>query len=188
VKSGYASTDFLIAFSPIYLENPNAILFKPPIDSVMSDDGAAEFRSRTLDLTFLGKGSKYTDCFLVDGTVELSKGWPRTKAELASLLRSTRYLYTWDCHSAVNMDAIFCGARLVLMQTRQAQVDVMPVDQNYLSLMIPVESFNSASPCVGMADYEVRRLEFLKDIREQVNRWALNVEETVHRMSIFFSL
>jgi len=187
-KSDYALSDFLIAFNPIYIKNPNAILFKPPIDSAMSDEGAPEFSSRTLDLTFYGKGPKYADCFLVDGTVELSKSWPRTKRELASLLRNTRYLYTWDCHSAVNMDAMFCGARPVLMQARQLEIDVVPVDKNYMSLMIPIESLGVGSVNSGPDDYELRRSAFLADMRGQVDCWATSVRDTVNGMISFFRL
>ncbi|MEY3664060.1 MAG: hypothetical protein RLZZ153_242 [Pseudomonadota bacterium] len=188
VKSDYSVSDYLIAFNPIYIENPNAILFKPPIDSAMSDEGAPAFGSRTLDLTFFGKGPKYTDCFLVGGTVELSKAWPRTKAELAALLRSTRYLYTWDCHSAVNMDAMFCGARPVLMQSKQLEIDVVPVDQSYMSLMIPIESIEDGSFDAAVDGYESRRAAFVADMKGQVDRWVSNVRGTVDGMVAFFRL
>ena len=188
VKSGYSSADYLLAFSNIYISNPHGVLFKVPIDPSMNDEGAPPFESRTLDLTFVGKGSKHADCFLVPGSVELSKSWPKSKAELSALLRSTRYLYTWDCYSAVIADALFCGARPVLMQSEQLNMDVGQPDPDYMKLLVAPESTRPMVLPPQVNGYEHMRSVFINKTKKQSECWPADVEDAVRGMSKFFGI
>jgi hypothetical protein len=188
VKSDYTANDYLIAYSAIYIEEPHFVLFKPAIDPSMHDQGAPDLRSRGLDLTFFGKGPKHAECFHVEGSVELSKAWPKTKKELAILLRNTRYLYTWDCHSAVNIDAIFCGVRPVLMQSDQLESDQADVDPDYLRLFLPWSSSREFDKLGEDADYQRVRSNFLGRMSDQSRSWVGNVRILVSDMTDFFKI
>jgi hypothetical protein len=188
IKSDYTSDDYLIAFNPVYLKNPHHVLFKPPIDASMNDQGASDFHDRTLDLTFFGKGAKYAECFLVEGSVELSKVWPKTKIELASLLRSTRYLYTWDYHSSVNVDAIFCGARPVMMQAKQLELDEVEPDPDYLRLMLPWSSHDNDGSMLENKDYNYLRTKYINRMTAHGRSWVASVQVAVSDISRFFGM
>lgn len=73
------------------------------------------------------------------------------------------------------MDAMFCGARPVLMQSKQLEIDVVPVDQSYMSLMIPIESIEDGSFDAAVDGYESRRAAFVADMKGQADRWVSNV-------------
>ena len=188
VKSDYGSSDYLLAFNKIYIANPHGVLFKVPIHPSMNDEGAPLFESRTLDLTFVGKGSKYADCFLVPGSAELSKSWPKSKPELAALLRSTRYLYTWDCYSAVIADALFCGARPVLMQGEQLKMDLDEPDPDYMSLLIAPDSIHPMVVPPQTNEYERIRSIFINKTKKQLECWFVDVEDTVNDIGKFFRI
>jgi len=112
-------SDYIIAFSSIYLENSNMVLFKPFVSEWMHDRNTLHWSQRNLSLTYFGKGPSYSECFLLDGTVLIERDWPRDKRQLAELLRNCKYFYTWDSISATNVDALLCGAVPVFMQDKQ---------------------------------------------------------------------
>jgi hypothetical protein len=72
--------------------------------------------ARHLTLTYIGKGGLYGPCFLAPGSVAISNEWPRCPEELARLLQVTRYFFTWDAWSALNTEAVLCGAMPVIMR------------------------------------------------------------------------
>lgn len=89
-------------------------LYLLPVDlGLFNDLGSPE---RTQDLLWIGKGGRYVgqngdqrpDC------KEITYTWPATRAELAAELRKTRHLYSYDTLSATNLEAILCGATVVL--------------------------------------------------------------------------
>lgn len=74
------------------------------------------WKDRRLDLTYVGKGRLYGECTRVADTVEITNEWPRSQEELALLLRSTRFLFTWDSVTALMPEAALCGAIPVVMR------------------------------------------------------------------------
>jgi hypothetical protein len=112
-------TQFLISFSKLYIDRSDFTLHKTFIHPSMNASGSKHWPERTLNLTYIGKGSEFLDCYRIPGTVLLERDWPRDKEQLALLLRNCRYFFTWDCVSATNTDAILCGAVPVLMHDKQ---------------------------------------------------------------------
>lgn len=135
-KTQASVDDFILAFSASYHPNPHAILNKVSHYEGFNTEGALPTMERNMDLTYIGKGDGYGDCPIVPGSVELTRTWPKNKAELAILLKNTRYFYTWDWCTQTVTDAMLCGA--------------IPV---YLSLA-PYNSFDELHP--GEAAYEIR--------------------------------
>lgn len=74
------------------------------------------WEQRSLTLTYVGKGGLAGPCHVVPGSVLLGSTWPQSQEELASLLQVTRYLFTWDAYSAINTEAVLCGAIPVVMR------------------------------------------------------------------------
>ncbi len=69
-----------------------------------------------IDAYYVGKGRFRTevegDHF---GLVEITAEWPCTREDVATLLRKTRTLYTYDDTTQLNEEAALCGCRVVLL-------------------------------------------------------------------------
>jgi hypothetical protein len=115
--------DFVLAFSAIYSKYASHVLYKPFHHPAFSDSGAVHWRNRTLDLTYIGKGSSFIECHRINNTLLVERDYPRDKEQLALLLRQCRFFYTWDCVSATNIDALMCGAVPVLLHDKQISRD-----------------------------------------------------------------
>jgi hypothetical protein len=115
-------SDYIIAFSKIYIENYNFVLFKTFVSDWMHDRKTLHWKQRKLNLTYFGKGPSYIDCYLINGTVLIERDWPRDKRQLAELLRNCKYFFTWDSVSATNVDAVLCGAVPVFLQEKQIEL------------------------------------------------------------------
>lgn len=186
IKSSLDKTDYILSFHPWYFKCANRILYKPVVDVSMHDEGAPSFDSRCLDLTFFGKGPNYAKCHLVHGSVELPKAWPKSKAELAALLRNTRYVYTWDYHSSLNLDAVLCGARPVLMQTKQLELDGFSLGPDGFGVFLSPSSMDLHGKLVEPNDYSQRRSSFVDGIRVEIGRWMDSVREFSDDVFSFF--
>lgn len=113
------SGDFVLSYSKVYSEYLNFVLAKPFHHSCFTDVGALPWSKRTLDLTYIGKGSGFIDCHRIENTILVERDYPRDKEQLALLLRQCRFFYTWDCVSATNYDAMMCGAIPILLHDKQ---------------------------------------------------------------------
>lgn len=108
-------SDFILSYSPVYRKDPHAFLTKIPFNPIFNAENTLPALDRTLDITYVGKGDTYGECFTVPGTLEITRIYPKTKQELALLFRNTRYFFTWDYRSAVITEAILSGAIPVFM-------------------------------------------------------------------------
>lgn len=69
-----------------------------------------EETNRPINLTYVGKGSIYDpEAKRVEGTVEITRDWPKTREELWTLFTHTAKLYTYDALSSTNAEALICG-------------------------------------------------------------------------------
>ncbi|XHS77131.1 hypothetical protein ACFJGW_15560 [Burkholderiaceae bacterium UC74_6] len=98
---------------PVRREAKNRTLFLLPVDlGLFNDKGVV---ARTQDMLWLGKGSGfYTEP--IPNVVPITYQWPETRQELAAQLRRTRFLYSYDAVSSTNVEAVLCGAIVILKQ------------------------------------------------------------------------
>ena len=115
--------DFVLAFSAVFSKNADHVLFKPFHHPAFNDLGTANWRDRTLDLTYISKGPSFIECHRINNTILVERDYPRDKEQLALLLRQCRFFYTWDCVSATNIDALMCGDFPVLLHDKQINRD-----------------------------------------------------------------
>lgn len=90
---------------------PARVLYYLPIDLSLFNPNNAP--ARTQDMLWLGKGAKFCT-ERPAATIDITYTWPPTRPELAEQLRRTRYLYSYDAVSATNLEAILCGAVVVV--------------------------------------------------------------------------
>lgn len=109
-KMEAAEDDFILTFSKLYHDKPHASLIKLPFNAAFNSENSVASLDRAFDLTYIGKGRSYNECYVIPNTLEINRQWPSTKAELALLFKNTRYFYSWDVCSQTNSEAILCGA------------------------------------------------------------------------------
>jgi predicted O-linked N-acetylglucosamine transferase (SPINDLY family) len=114
-KIDASPNDYILAYTSVYYDNPHSILTKIPFNPLFNSEHTLPALERRLDVTYIGKGSIYTNCFVVPNSLEVTRQYPISKPELALLLRNTRYFYTWDYRTATFTDAILCGAIPIFM-------------------------------------------------------------------------
>ena len=115
-KGNMKNDEYHIVSDRFFYEKPNfylpQFLGKVPLERARS----IETGSRTLDLTYVGKASMYTSNLeIMPNTVELTRDWPSENDQYLTLLMHTRFLYTYDPLTSVNLDAILMGAVPILL-------------------------------------------------------------------------
>lgn len=172
------SGDFILSYSKVYSKYSNFVLSKPFHHACFSDEGTQTWSERTLDLTYIGKGSGFTDCFRINNTILVERDYPRDKEQLALLLRQCRFFFTWDCVSATNYDAVMCGAIPVLLHDKQ-------INRKHVNDMevgaFPETSFISIEELPFGLQFDVKKinqnvLEFKKNYFNLINSWDASVK------------
>lgn len=172
-NNGYAMIhlpeDYIVAWSSNYWDKPDDLLTILFDDPVFHDRDTLPAELRRMDLTYIGKGSDFGDCFKMPGTVMLERRWPSDKESLAVLLRNTRYLLTWDLISQTNLDAIRCGAIPVVL--RWAPFDASVFNSEFGKIPyaeIRLENGN-ANVSYDPQDYAAKRDALLGNYRQVAN-------------------
>lgn len=177
-NSSNFSGDFVLSYSKVYSEYSNFVLNKPFHHACFTDDGTLPWSKRTLDLTYIGKGSGFVDCHRIENTILVERDYPRDKEQLALLLRQCRFLFTWDCVSATNFDAVMCGAIPILLHDKQ--IDRKIINQMELGAF-PTTSFTSIQELPDGLQFEGGRIDaevtvFKKNYFHLINSWDESVK------------
>lgn len=187
-KSEYDESDYIITFSKIFKEDYNDLLCKPITNPSFNSDGCRPYAERTLDITYIGKGASFCDCYVIDGSVEITRTWPQTKAELATLLKQTRYFYSWDNISSTNLDALLCGAAVVLLQDVQINRNQLKYSKNIFgtSPFFYGELVNKKVVISANDAFETDLDSFKLEMNQAAESWCQNVDEAAKKMLTFF--
>jgi len=102
---------FILSFSRIFADKPHHVLYKSHIDEFFFEsDNKTDYKDRKLDLIYHGKGVQYLNCNIFDNTFFIDRFWPKSRHQLALLLKQCRYFYTYDVMSNINAEALAAGA------------------------------------------------------------------------------
>lgn len=107
----WSPTDYPLTFSKVYRDNCDS-LFYPNTDLNIFYPDDTEKKQNAF---YIGKGNLYGDCPQLP-CLEITRQLPPTKHELASALRGIDIFYSYDAHSATNLDAALCGCVPLLLQ------------------------------------------------------------------------
>lgn len=167
--------DYILAYSCSFHDKPNLTLFKPVHDPCFNTENTRPAIERTLSLTYFGK-AKYTEPLpVISGSVLISKSWPQTSHELASLLKSSKYLFTWDHVTSLMIDALYCGTHVVLMKEHvSSKSRLLESKKNdfphHLGQWVNEDIFLEVDQ-----SYESKRLKLLAAYNEALTLWPANV-------------
>lgn len=175
------SGDFVLSYSNIYSEFSNFVLTKPFHQSFLTDHGTQPWLNRTLDLTYIGKGSQFIDCHRIENTILVERDYPRDKEQLALLLKQCRFFFTWDCVSATNYDAVLCGAIPILLHDKQ--IDRQKINKMEVGAF-PKIAFSSIQELPKGIQFDVKQIDadvlsFKNSYFHLINSWDESVKRFV---------
>jgi hypothetical protein len=181
-------SEFIIRFSKLYIEECDFTLHKSFIDPCMNDIGTKHWSERDLSLTYIGKGAQFTKCNTILDSVLIERDWPRTKNELALLLKNSKILFSWDCISATNADAALCGAIPILLHDAQmprnklntGEYGPLPIINDISHNLIEYLSVNSQQIDIMLTNFKLK-MHFYH------NSWQQNVTDLVKCLEHKFS-
>ncbi|QWD59745.1 hypothetical protein [Polynucleobacter sp. MWH-UH35A] len=185
-RSNFTKKDFILTYADEYFQNPHYTLYKPITDEHFNDIDAPDWDRRPFNLTYIGKGSNYIKCSTINKTIEITRQWPQTKANLAFILRNSKYLFCWDNLTQLHADGVLCGAKPVLLQ------DIQSNRHNGLygpfgKLPYLIGSVkNNEVELMEHDSYDADRRSFIVRYREKFDGWNGNVFQAVNTMLEFF--
>jgi hypothetical protein len=187
VKSRAKEKDFCLAYHQSFWPQANDLLCIPITEECFNDFDTRPTMDREYDVTYIGKGHQYAATFIVTGTIEITRSWPESKTELATLLKGARYFYSWDTVSSTNIDAIRCGAIPVFLQWNQISREEIDKDDYgpYPHLLARIED-DKILVSNAHADFFKKRESFLALFDHKLKIKTVEVERVVKNICGFF--
>jgi hypothetical protein len=180
--------DFICAFSKLFHKNPHHTLFKVTTPDFMNTNDTVHWSQRRMDATYFGKGPKYVECNLVPDTVLIERDWPRDQKQLSVMLKSTRFLFSFDGCSGIHTDAMMCGAMPVILHEKQltrAELSSGEVKYPYVVLK---NLQDKSSLLFDGHQLDIDMQEFKKNFEYLKYSWQLRVGEFADACAKFFKL
>jgi hypothetical protein len=128
-----APTDYVLVYSNLYGTGHCNLLIPHYNFEIFNEFGALDLEKRTQSCWYIGKGDKYGEVSPVPGALEITRSWPADRFELASILKKTKLLFTWDSTTSLITDAIMCGAVPVLLRIEPWSVQGLEQLENGVS-------------------------------------------------------
>jgi len=151
--------DFILSHSKVLHPNANHYLYFAEINYEFKNTELKEFNDREASITYVGKGSLYGEVGIFNDTVYVTREFPDNKKELASILRNSRFLFTWDSWTNLIAEAIFCGVVPVILRNEPFTLEEIN------------NSENAPIPCVDISkieyDEKTKRYNFKNSIYYQ---------------------
>ena len=110
-KGSAADGEYKIAYDAAFCDNFDFLLPQYTGKISLIEAKHMEINPRSMDLTYIGKGHLYLQNMpVMKGSVSFTREWPVSTDEYLTLLKNTRYLYSYDTTTSVLSDAILMGA------------------------------------------------------------------------------
>jgi hypothetical protein len=179
---------FTISHSQVITSDADFMLFYPHIANEYLNIQNNSFDMRTLSTSYVGKGNIFKkDINQIQNTVEITRSWPRSKNEVAILLASSKFFYTYDHWSNITLEAVLCGAIPVFVgndpwpdfNISRLEIGTIPHLNGYPQTDIDPEF---------LIKFSQRRLEIIKTLKEYERAWPTRVAELCERLKAFFRL
>lgn len=132
----YDPKEIVFTYSPLYYLNA-PVLTVPTIEENIFYDYGLE---REGGCFWVGKGFKHPRIPETEGMMEITREWPRTRAELALFLNHKKTFYTYDAFTALAVEAEKCGCEVVVIP---GKVDDPSYDQQIKDFDSQLDAFIS---------------------------------------------
>jgi hypothetical protein len=172
---GVDRSEFILCHSRVLRKEYDYVLFDAWFHPAFNSEGTRPYSERTLDVSYIGKGYLHGPVGWITDTLWIERGWPRTKEQLALVLRNTRRFITWDSWSAINVEAVLCGALPVFARTEPWTQE--EIDNSELGIIPRVDMEAKTAPTAEAYYYHKMQLE--KRIAAVAASWEERVAELV---------
>ena len=108
----WGKTDFPLSYAKEYRADCDKLFYSNTDTEIFKNLGL----ERTYNSFYIGKGNQFGHCEKLPGCVEITRNYPQSKHELAIILNQSKIFFTYDTVSAINLDAILCGAMPFFLQ------------------------------------------------------------------------
>ena len=109
IPGQYGRDEFKLAASRNLLSSPDFTLFDPHIDELFIRKNMTNWDDRELSLVYKGKSKAISSLNLGESFIEINRQWP-DRFTFSKLLHKSKYLFTYDSYSILNIEAILAGA------------------------------------------------------------------------------
>lgn len=177
------SNDFLVGHSRVMTPEADHFCTFTWMNPLFHRRGTQPARQRSLDLTYVGKGSLYGFNGTVSNTVLITRYCPGSKEELAILLRQCRFFYTADACSHINNEALSCGAIPVFMHYGPwTDVEISAFEAGALPRLHMGQTLGEAE----FQQFEADRERYLAGLDAMAQRWERSVGELIEKVDQHF--
>ena len=109
IPGKYGRNEFKLVASKNLLSSPDFALFDPHIDDLFVRKDVTNWDEREISLVYRGKNRAISPLHLNENFIEINRGWP-DRYTFSELLHKSKYLFTYDSYSILNIEAILAGA------------------------------------------------------------------------------
>lgn len=172
---------FCLAHSRLTHPSPDHILFFSAINPVFFQNEYIPTKDRLLDLTYVGKGDIYSESTpAFPNSLEITRLWPNKKDQLSYILRQTRFMYTYDNFTNLNVEAVVCGAIPVFLTNKPYNDDT--IDNGEFGYL-PRVKFNEKISKDIFEKFASERNEFINRIAQVSQRYAPSVDQLINKLT-----
>jgi len=180
----FRNSEYKIAFEPFFVDEPNFILNyylgKVSLDSAHPGQDSNRF----INATYFGKLEyKYSTTPPLPSSILITRQWPDKTEQYLQVLKSSEYFFSFDSCSSTNVDAVICGAKLVLLDFDS--LDKASLRQSRFP--IPYLCADNYSDPAAVTDYYLQRKIWISDLRKNQPQFEKNVKLLVENIYKFFS-
>jgi hypothetical protein len=178
--------DFKLAHSRAIDSSADHILFFPYINPIFNDLDTDPLESRSLNCYYIGKGYLYGSTPAVPDAFEITRHFPQRKSDLAYLLKRTKFFFTYDVWTNLNVEAVMCGAIPVFLANQpysDTEIDTCETGE------LPRVKFGQTDFSSGLFDeFRSKRLQLINTYIELNNAWDSSVIELIDKLKAHFSI
>lgn len=187
-KMAHSDRDFILTYTKAYIEKYHDILFYPITSDLFSEKNSPHNSERNLDTTYTDNRKEKNHVHILQNTIHINKQWPESKEQLATILKSTRYFYSWTDMSSTNVDALLCGAIPILIEPDPTKINLLNDTETgsfpfYIAKVIDGKIFVWQDP-----DFEEKKEKFIRSLFSYKENWINNVTITFQKIKMHFDL
>jgi hypothetical protein len=171
-------SDFFLTHHESYSKNYNFLLFHQEINmKLLQSQAIVPLKNRKIDVTYIGKGSKYEQCKIINNTYEITRTSPEKKEDLYKLLGKTRFFYTYDNLSLLTVEAILLGCIPIFLSKTADRTFISK--SLILDFILPDHYFKYTK--------NIEIFNKIDQLRDQVSKFFVNSEENYKKNVIKFA-
>jgi hypothetical protein len=167
---------FIACYSASFYFRSDMILFLPVLPNLPETHDIDSFSNRRLDVTYIDdrKNTHKRKPYFLEGTLGITKDFPRENTELQRYLGNTRYFFSWSHSNSTSSDALIAGALPIYVNAGD-EYDVNDVNSISIgelagfSVDFPwgvVDLSNKSTTVIFVpSDYHERRSKYLDVLR-----------------------